>query len=155
MRLDSGAIREVEVLSRPSSPACNRRDCARGDAGVGGNGGEGPVCRMTSTMRPRRVRQLTVALHHVPRVNHHQAIPARTSRAMVPPQSHATKRRDRRSNCEAPSTLRSRISESACQMRATSSINSPSIWIYCHELRHESPCRSAGRPVRQGNSPEF
>ena len=46
---------------------------------------------------------------------------------IVPPQSHATQLRDRLSNSDSPSEPRSRISESACQIRATNSMRSPSM----------------------------
>ena len=69
---------------------------------------------------------------HLCLVNHHHATPARTRNAIVPPQSHATERRDRLSNSDSPSKLRSRISESACHMRATSSMRSPSMTAIWH-----------------------
>lgn len=77
-----------------------------------------------------------------PRRNHNTRHAGNSnSRTMAPPQSHATKRRDSLSSLDSPRRLLSRISESARQMVAMSSMSPPiivSLWMRCHPS-HSTP----------------
>ena len=52
MRLEGGATREVQVLSREMPAPGSRKSLRRREAGWRATGGEHAVCRMANTIRP-------------------------------------------------------------------------------------------------------